>query len=96
MQPATSITPLTAARFEHDATTPKPVGANAIVTEEVVTTLPPESSTLTTGSVVRGESAAPPTGDVVNASCVGTPGPVGEIGGLVTEIAVPCKVAIKS
>ena len=77
MQLDTFTTPVTAVKLEQDPSVP-PEDASVIDAPEFVTTLPPESSTFSTGWVVKTDSDAPATGWVVKTNCVGVPAPVGE------------------
>ena len=54
--------------------------------DELVTVLPAESRSVTTGWVVSGASEAPATGAVVRANAVAAPGPLGRIFPLSTVI----------
>jgi hypothetical protein len=93
VHPSRSPTPSTICTVSAGQLSVPPLAAKVAVENAVVTTLPPESSSETTGDVVKGEPAAPATGSVVKAICVGTPGPVGEnellvAGSRVPEVAV--------
>jgi hypothetical protein len=77
VHPATMTTPVIGTRFVHEASEPADE-TSEIAPGDVVTTLPAESSTFTTGWVVITESDAPATGWVVKANWVGAPGSVGE------------------
>ena len=72
MQPVTFTTPDTALNAAQVANVP-PEALSAIVTDELVTTLPAASSTFTTGSVVNAAPEAPATGWVVKTRRVATP-----------------------
>src|ERR1017187_7708376 len=73
VQFATSTTPATAVKPVQDDNVP-PKGVRVTVTFAVVTTLPPESWTANTGSVVNGDPDAPATGCVVKTNDVAAPG----------------------
>jgi hypothetical protein len=81
----TLTTPELALRPEQEAKVP-PEALRVIVVEEFATTLPAESSTLTTGSVARAEPEAPPTGWVVKTSFAAVPKVEGEKFELVAEV----------
>ena len=68
----TLITPAEAVSAEHDDNVP-PLAVSVIVCDEEVTTLPPESSTLTTGWVENAAPEAAATGWVEKSSCVAAP-----------------------
>jgi hypothetical protein len=68
----TFTTPETALSPEHAANVP-PEAESVIVIEALVTTLPAESSTFTTGSVERTAPEAPPTGWVVKTNLAAAP-----------------------
>jgi hypothetical protein len=77
VQFATCTTPETALSPEHEASVP-PEAASAIVVEALVTTLPAESSTFTTGWVEKTAPDAPEVGSVVKTSLAALPKLVGE------------------
>jgi hypothetical protein len=68
----TFITPATAVKPLQEANVP-PKGVNVTVTFAVVTTLPPESMTVMTGSTANGDCDAPATGSVVKTNVVAVP-----------------------
>jgi hypothetical protein len=72
VQPATFTTPETALSPEHEANAP-PETFSVIGVEALVTTLPAESSTFTTGSVERTAPETPEIGWVVKTSLMGAP-----------------------
>jgi hypothetical protein len=72
VHPLAVMTPDEAVRPEHDDNVPA-LGVSVIVCDELVTTLPLESSTLMTGSVLNAEPDAAATGWVVKTSLVATP-----------------------
>jgi hypothetical protein len=76
VHPVIFTTPDTAVRLEHPEIVP--VDESVIVRVELVTTLPPWSSILITGSVVRVVPEAPATGWVVKTSLYEEPVVVGE------------------
>jgi hypothetical protein len=77
VQPVTFTTPELALSPAHEANVP-PEALRAIVVEALVTTLPAESSTFTTGWVERVTPEAPETGWVVKTSLVAAPKVEGE------------------
>jgi hypothetical protein len=75
VQFATSTTPATAVKpLQEAGGKVPPKGVRVTVTFAVVTTLPPESWTDNTGSVVNGDPDAPATGCVVKTNEVAAPG----------------------
>jgi hypothetical protein len=67
MTPATAVKPL-----QEDKVPPE--GVKVTVTFAVVTTLPPESKTVNTGSIANGDCDAPATGWVVKTNVAAVPG----------------------
>jgi hypothetical protein len=85
VQLETFTTPEVALRPEQEAKVP-PEALRVMVVVAVVTTLPAESSTLTTGSVARAEPEAPPTGWVVKTNLAADPKEEGEKSELVAVV----------
>jgi hypothetical protein len=88
VQLVTFTTPAVAVRPAQEANVPLEA-VRAIVIEELVTTLPAESSTFTTGWVARVAPEAPPTGWVVKTSLVAVPKVEGEKLELVAPVRAP-------
>jgi hypothetical protein len=85
VQFATLTTPETALSPEHEANVP-PEAFSVIVVEALVTTLPAESSTFTTGCVERTAPEAPEAGWMRKTNFVALPGLEGEKSELVAEV----------
>jgi hypothetical protein len=92
LQFVTLTTPETALSPEHEASVP-PDALRVIVVEALVTTLPAESSTFTTGCVERTAPEAPAVGWVVKTSLATVPKVEGEKLTLVA-LAMPLALAV--
>ena len=93
VQFATVTTPATAVRPVQPVKVP-PEGVKEMVAVELVTTLPPLSSTVTIGCVKNTLPDPPATGWTVNTSLEAPPTAVGEMKLETAEVKVP-KAAVK-